>query len=116
MPGKVNPTICEVMTTVCCQVMGHHVAVSIAGSNGHFQLNVYKSVLIGNTLRSIRLLGDACSTFTKNCVAGLMPNIENMKKNVNKSLMLGTGLSPHIGYDKVSYRNFIFYISIYVFM
>lgn len=102
MPGKVNPTQCEAITMVCSQVMGNHVAVSVGGSNGHFELNVFKPVIVANTLRSARLLGDACSAFTKNCVVGIEPNIENIKKIMNESLMLVTALNPHIGYDKVS--------------
>lgn len=101
MPGKVNPTQTESMTMVCCQVMGNHVAISIGGSNGHFELNVFKPVMVANTLRSARLLGDACSSFTKNCVVGIQPNIDNIKRNVTESLMLVTALNPHIGYDKV---------------
>lgn len=101
MPGKVNPTQTESMTMVCSQVMGNHVAISIGGSNGHFELNVFKPVMVSNTLRSARLLGDACSSFAKNCVIGIVPNIDNLKRNVNESLMLVTALNPHIGYDKV---------------
>lgn len=103
MPGKVNPTQCEAITMVCSQVMGNHVAVSIGGSNGHFELNVFKPVIVANTLRSTRLLGDASCSFTNNCVLGIEPNIENIKKIMNESLMLVTALNPHIGYDKVSY-------------
>ncbi|XP_032681519.1 fumarate hydratase, mitochondrial-like isoform X1 [Odontomachus brunneus] len=102
MPGKVNPTQCEAITMVCSQVMGNHVAVSVGGSNGHFELNVFKPVIVANTLRSARLLGDACSAFTKNCVVGIEPNIENIKKIMNESLMLVTALNPHIGYDKAA--------------
>ncbi|XP_011686988.1 PREDICTED: fumarate hydratase, mitochondrial-like isoform X2 [Wasmannia auropunctata] len=102
MPGKVNPTQTESMTMVCSQVMGNHVAISIGGSNGHFELNVFKPVMVANTLRSARLLGDACSSFAKNCVVGIVPNIDNIKRNVNESLMLVTALNPHIGYDKAA--------------
>lgn len=101
MPGKVNPTQCEAITMVCCQVMGNHVAVTVGGSNGHFELNVFKPVMVANTLRSARLLGDGCASFTKNCVEGIVPNIDNIKKIMNESLMLVTALNPHIGYDKV---------------
>lgn len=101
MPGKINPTQCEAMTMVCCQVMGNNVTTTIAGSNGHFELNVFKPVLVANALRSTRLLGDACATFTKNCVVGIKPNIENIDKLLKNSLMLVTALNPHIGYDKV---------------
>ncbi|XP_076160579.1 fumarate hydratase, mitochondrial isoform X1 [Ptiloglossa arizonensis] len=102
MPGKINPTQCEAMTMVCCQVMGNNVTTTIAGSNGHFELNVFKPVLVANALRSTRLLGDACATFTKNCVVGIKPNIENIDKLLKNSLMLVTALNPHIGYDKAA--------------
>ncbi|KYM93514.1 Fumarate hydratase, mitochondrial [Cyphomyrmex costatus] len=102
MPGKVNPTQTESMTMVCSQVMGNHVAISISGSNGHFELNVFKPIMVANALRSARLLGDACSSFAKNCVVGIAPNIDNLKRNVNESLMLVTALNPHIGYDKAA--------------
>ncbi|KZC05047.1 Fumarate hydratase, mitochondrial [Dufourea novaeangliae] len=102
MPGKVNPTQCEALTMVCCQVMGNHVATTIGGSNGHFELNVFKPVMVANTLRSTRLLGDACATFAKNCVMGIKPNKENIDKLLNESLMLVTALNPHIGYDKAA--------------
>ncbi|KYQ47235.1 Fumarate hydratase, mitochondrial [Trachymyrmex zeteki] len=102
MPGKVNPTQTESMTMVCSQVMGNHVAISISGSNGHFELNVFKPIMVANTLRSARLLGDACSSFAKNCVVGIVPNIDNLQRNVNESLMLVTALNPHIGYDKAA--------------
>lgn len=102
MPGKVNPTQCEAMTMVCCQVMGNQMAVTVAGSNGHFELNVFKPVMAANTLRSARLLGDACQSFTKNCVAGIKPNVDRINKLLNESLMLVTALNPHIGYDKAA--------------
>ncbi|CAK9832222.1 Fumarate hydratase, mitochondrial [Anthophora retusa] len=102
MPGKVNPTQCEALTMVCCQVMGNQVAVSVAGSNGHFELNVFKPVIIANTLRSARLLGDAAASFTKNCVVGIQPNKDHINKLLNESLMLVTALNPHIGYDKAA--------------
>ncbi|XP_011298001.1 fumarate hydratase, mitochondrial isoform X1 [Fopius arisanus] len=102
MPGKVNPTQCEAITMVCAQVMGNHVAVTVSGSNGHFELNVFKPVMVANTLRSARLLGDAATSFTDNCVVGIQPNIENIKKIMNESLMLVTALNPHIGYDKAA--------------
>ncbi|KYN34045.1 Fumarate hydratase, mitochondrial [Trachymyrmex septentrionalis] len=102
MPGKVNPTQTESVTMVCCQVMGNHVTISIGGSNGHFELNVFKTVMIASVLRSARLLGDACSSFAKNCVVGIVPNIENIQRNLNQSLMLVTALNPYIGYDKAA--------------
>ncbi len=102
MPGKVNPTQCEAMTMVCCQVMGNHVAVTIAGSNGHFELNVFKPVIIYNVLQSIRLLSDASTSFVKNCLKGLQPNTARIEKLLHESLMLVTALNPHIGYDKAA--------------
>lgn len=111
MPGKVNPTQCEAITMVCAQVMGNHVATTVGGSNGHFELNVFKPVMVANTLRSARLLGDSAAAFTKNCVVGIEPNIDNINKIMNESLMLVTALNPHIGYDKVS-THFFFYIYI----
>ncbi|KAI4495771.1 hypothetical protein M0802_008394 [Mischocyttarus mexicanus] len=102
MPGKVNPTQCESVTMVCCQVMGNHVATTVGGSNGHFELNVFKPVMVANTLRSARLLGDVAKSFTKNCVVGIKPNIDRIEKILNESLMLVTALNPHIGYDKAA--------------
>ncbi|KAI9019579.1 fumarate hydratase [Phycomyces nitens] len=102
MPGKVNPTQCEAMTMVCCQVMGNNTTISIAGSNGHFELNVFKPVMIKNLLQSIRLLSDASRSFTKNCVVGIVPNRQKIKAIMNESLMLVTALNPHIGYDKAA--------------
>ncbi|KAI9205223.1 fumarate hydratase [Polychytrium aggregatum] len=99
MPGKVNPTQCEAMTMVCSQVFGNHVAITVAGSNGHFELNVFKPVLIANLLQSIRLLGDAAVSFTKNCVVGIQPNEDKIKQLLQQSLMLVTALNPHIGYE-----------------
>jgi fumarate hydratase class II len=102
MPGKVNPTQSEAMTMVAAQVMGNHVAVTIAGSNGHFELNVFKPVIIHNVLQSIRLLGDAARSFTDNCVAGIEPNIARIQKLLGESLMLVTALNPHVGYDNAA--------------
>jgi len=102
MPGKVNPTQSEAMTMVAAQVMGNHVAVTIAGSNGHFELNVFKPVIIHNVLQSIRLLGDAARSFTDNCVVGIEPNLVRIKKLVGESLMLVTALNPHVGYDNAA--------------
>lgn len=102
MPGKVNPTQCEAMTMCCAQVMGNHMAVSVGGSNGHFELNVFKPLIIRNVLHSIALLGDACDSFHENCVVGIEANRENIKKIMNESLMLVTALNPHIGYDKAA--------------
>jgi fumarate hydratase class II len=100
MPGKVNPTQCEAMTMVCCQVMGNDVALSIGGSSGHFELNTYKPLIAHNLLQSIRLLGDACSSFNEHCVKGLEANRERIAELVANSLMLVTALAPHIGYDR----------------
>ncbi|POM64065.1 Fumarate hydratase, mitochondrial [Phytophthora palmivora] len=102
MPGKVNPTQCEAITMVCAQVMGNHVAVTVGGSNGHFELNVFKPVMISNLLSSIRLIGDSCSAFTDNCVVGIEANREKIDQLMKNSLMLVTALNPHIGYDKAS--------------
>jgi fumarate hydratase, class II len=102
MPGKVNPTQSEAMTMVCAQVMGNHVAVTIGGSNGHFELNVFKPVIIYNVLQSIRLIADSCVSFTDNCVVGIEANKERIDKLMNESLMLVTALNPHIGYDNAA--------------
>lgn len=102
MPGKVNPTQCEAITMVAAQVMGNHVAVTVGGSNGHFELNVFKPMIIKNVLHSARLLGDACVSFTDNCVIGIQANTERINKLMNESLMLVTALNPHIGYDKAA--------------
>ncbi len=102
MPGKVNPTQSEAMTMVCTQVMGNHVTVTVAGSNGHFELNVFKPVIIFNVLQSIRLLADACNSFTDNCVIGIEANTDRIGKLLHESLMLVTALNPHIGYDNAA--------------
>ena len=102
MPGKVNPTQCEAMTMVCVQVMGYDAAISVAGSQGNFELNVFKPLLIFNLLNSIRLLSDACSSFTEHLVLGLTINQEQIADYLNNSLMLVTALNPHIGYDKAA--------------
>lgn len=99
MPGKVNPTQSEAMTMVCAQVMGNNVAVSIGGSNGHFELNVFKPLIVFNTLNSIRLLADACESFTDHCVSGIQAEEKQIRRHVEQSLMLVTALNPHIGYD-----------------
>lgn len=100
MPGKVNPTQCEAITMVAAQVMGNHVAVTIGGSNGHFELNVFKPMMVANVLRSVRLLADSSISFTTNCVDGIIANTDRIKKLMEESLMLVTALNPHIGYDK----------------
>ncbi|RGB34307.1 fumarate hydratase [Rhizophagus diaphanus] len=102
MPGKVNPTQCEAMTMVAAQVIGNHTTISISGSNGHFELNVFKPVLIKNLLHSIRILGDASVSFTNNCVVGIKANEERINNIMQQSLMLVTALNPHIGYDKAA--------------
>lgn len=102
MPGKVNPTQCEALTMVCCQVMANDQAVSFAASQGNFQLNVYMPVLIHNMLQSIRLLSDAMDSFETNCASGILPNEEKIKHNLESSLMLVTALNPHIGYEKAA--------------
>jgi fumarate hydratase class II len=102
MPGKVNPTQSEAMTMVAAQVMGNNVAVTVAGSNGHFELNVFKPVIIYNVLQSIRLLGDAARSFTDNCVVGITANRGRIKQLVSDSLMLVTALNPHVGYDNAA--------------
>lgn len=102
MPGKVNPTQSEAMTMLCAQVMGNHTTVTIAGSNGHFELNVFKPVIIYNVLQSIRLIADGCNSFTDNCVVGIEANEDRIKQLVNESLMLVTALNPHIGYDNAA--------------
>lgn len=102
MPGKVNPTQCEALTMVAAQVMGNHVAVTVGGAQGHFELNVFKPVIIANVLSSVRLLGDSATCFSKSCVEGIKPNKANIESIMNESLMLVTALNPHIGYDKAS--------------
>ncbi|KAG9407015.1 hypothetical protein AC1031_001644 [Aphanomyces cochlioides] len=102
MPGKVNPTQCEALTMVCAQVIGNHVAVTVGGSNGHFELNVFKPVMISNLISSIRLIGDSASAFTDNCVVGIEANRETIDRLMKNSLMLVTALNPHIGYDNAS--------------
>ena len=102
MPGKVNPTQCEAITMVAAQVIGNQTAVSIGGSNGHFELNVFKPMMVRNVLQSTRLIGDACQSFSKNCVRGIQANEERIDKLLNESLMLVTALNPHIGYDKAA--------------
>jgi len=102
MPGKVNPTQCEAVTMVAAQVMGNHVTISIAGSQGHFELNVFKPVIIYNLLQSIRLIGDAAASFAEHCVEGIEADVARIEELLGRSLMLVTALSPHIGYDKAA--------------
>ena len=111
MPGKVNPTQAEALTQVCVQVFGNHAALTFAGSQGHFELNVFNPVMAYNFLQSVRLLSDAAVSFTDNCVVGIEPRTDNIKAGVERSLMLVTALAPEIGYDnaakiaKTAHRN-----------
>ena len=102
MPGKVNPTQCEALTMVCAQVLGNDVAISIGGMQGQYELNVFKPLMAANFLQSSRLIGDACSSFDKNCVVGIEPNHTNLQKNLDNSLMLVTALNTKIGYEKAA--------------
>ncbi len=111
MPGKVNPTQCEALTQVCVQVFGNHAAVTFAGSQGHFELNVFNPVMAYNFLQSVRLMADAAVSFTDNCVVGIEPRIDNIKRGLDNSLMLVTALNGRLGYDacakiaKTAHRN-----------
>ena len=100
MPGKVNPTQCEAITMICAQVMGNDVAITVGGMQGHYELNVFKPLMAANFLQSARLIGDACVSFDENCAQGIEPNYENLKNNLNNSLMLVTALNTKIGYEK----------------
>ena len=102
MPGKVNPTQNEALTMVAAQVMGNDVTITVGGSNGHYELNVFKPVMAANFLQSARLIGDACVSFTDNCVSGIEPNYDGIKKHLENSLMLVTALNPHIGYENAA--------------
>jgi fumarate hydratase class II len=102
MPGKVNPTQCEALTMVCAQVMGNDVAVSIGGTQGHYELNVFKPMMAANLIQSAQLLGDACMSFTKHCVVGIEPNHKRIDALVKNSLMLVTALNTKIGYYKAA--------------
>lgn len=102
MPGKVNPTQCEAMTMVAAQVLGNDVAINIGGATGHFELNVFKPVMIYNFIHSARLIGDVCVSFDEKCAQGILPIEENINDNLNNSLMLVTSLNPHIGYYKAA--------------
>jgi fumarate hydratase class II len=102
MPGKVNPTQAEAMTMLCCQVAGNQTTVTFAGSQGHFELNVFKPVIVNAVLQSIRLLADGAVSFTDNCVVGIEPNKDRLKELMERSLMLVTALAPTIGYDKAA--------------
>ena len=102
MPGKVNPTQCEALTMVCAQVMGNDVAIGVGGMQGHYELNVFKPMMAANILQSARLIGDACVSFKVNCAEGIEPNYDNLKKNLDNSLMLVTALNTKIGYEKAA--------------
>ncbi len=102
MPGKVNPTQSEAMTMVCAQVIGNDMAVAVGGATGHFELNVFKPLIVFNVLNSIRLLGDACESFAEHCIDGLQANEARIEAHLNNSLMLVTALNPHIGYDNAA--------------
>eukprot|EP00298_Acanthocystis_sp_HF-20_P004425 c14754_g1_i1.p1 GENE.c14754_g1_i1~~c14754_g1_i1.p1 ORF type:complete len:192 (+),score=59.26 c14754_g1_i1:260-835(+) len=102
MPGKVNPTQCESMTMICTQVIGNDTAVSFAGSQGHFQLNVFKPVIVKNVLESINLLGEGCIAFAERCIDGIKPNTKVIEQNTQRTLMLATALNQHIGYHKAA--------------
>ncbi|KAH8257400.1 hypothetical protein KR038_008307, partial [Drosophila bunnanda] len=102
MPGKVNPTQCEAMTMICAQVMGNHVAVTVGGAGGNFELNVFATLIVSNVLRSIKLLTDGSRSFSLNCVKGIKPNKDKLAKNVNEALVLATALCPHIGQEKAA--------------
>ena len=102
MPGKVNPTQCEALTMIAAQVMGNDVAVGIGGANGHFELNVFKPMIIRNFLHSARLIGEGCVSFAERCVRGIEPVKETIRRHLDESLMLVTALNPHIGYYKAA--------------
>lgn len=102
MPGKVNPTQPEALTMVCAQVIGNDIAVSVGGTNGHFELNVFKPVMAANVLQSARLIGDACVSFNDHCAAGIEPNLPVIKQHLENSLMLVTALNPHVGYENAA--------------
>jgi fumarate hydratase class II len=102
MPGKVNPTQSEAMTMVCAQVIGNDVAINVGGMMGHFELNVFKPVIIYNLLISARLIGDACNSFNEHCAIGIEPNMAAIKENLENSLMLVTALNTHIGYENAA--------------
>ena len=102
MPGKVNPTQCEAVTMLCCQVFGNDVAINIGGASGNFELNVFRPMVIHNFLQSVRLLADGMRSFNEHCAEGIEPNRDKISRLVNDSLMLVTALNPHIGYDKAA--------------
>jgi fumarate hydratase class II len=102
MPGKVNPTQCEALTMLCCQVFGNDVAINIGGASGNFELNVYKPMIAHNFLQSVRLLADGMRSFDEHCVRGIEANMARIADLMERSLMLVTALAPHIGYDRAA--------------
>ena len=102
MPGKVNPTQCEALTMACCQIVGNDVVIGMAGASGAFELNVYKPVIAHNLLQSLRLLSDGMRSFDVHCASGIEPDQARIAELVQRSLMLVTALTPHIGYDKAA--------------
>ena len=102
MPGKVNPTQCEAVTMVCVKIIGNHNGITMAGSHGHFELNVFKPLIIHNILQSIHIMADSSKSFAKYCIKGLKANKQKIKENLDKSLMLVTALAPIIGYDNAA--------------
>src|SRR5258706_6248284 len=102
MPGKVNPTQCEALTMVACQVMGNDVAINFGGSQGHLELNVFKPLIIHNVLQSVRLLADGMTSFDEHCARGIEPDRARIEELLERSLMLVTALNPYIGYDKAA--------------
>jgi len=102
MPGKVNPTQCEALTMLCCQVLGNDVAINIGGASGNFELNVFRPLVAHNFLQSVRLLADGMRSFNEHCAVGIVPNRARITELLERSLMLVTALNPHIGYDKAA--------------
>jgi fumarate hydratase class II len=102
MPGKVNPTQCEALTMIACQIMGNHVAITVGGSNGHFELNVFRPMIIRNVIESINLLNDGINSFIDQCLVGIIANEERITQLLDQSLMLVTALNPYIGYDNAA--------------
>ena len=102
MPGKVNPTQCEAVTMLCSQVIANDLAIALGGASGNFELNVFKPLIANNFLQSVRLLADGMASFERHCVRGITPNRERISELLDKSLMLVTALTPHIGYDKAA--------------
>ena len=102
MPGKVNPTQCEALTMIACQIMGNHVAVTVGGSNGHFELNVFRPMIIRNVIESLNLLNDGINSFIDQCLVGIVANRERIEQLLEQSLMLVTALNPYIGYDNAA--------------